>query len=55
MTGINEADMNRINEFIKRNKFDRSPDLLCPDDDELADDAADERGSPRATHVTETE
>jgi hypothetical protein len=41
MTGISEADMNRINEFIKRNKFERSPDLLCPDEDESPDDAGD--------------
>ncbi|MFW5934473.1 MAG: hypothetical protein ACOCQL_01335 [Halolamina sp.] len=47
MTGISEADMNRINEFIKRNKFDRSPDQLCPDDDESPDDDADGVGSPR--------
>lgn len=39
MTGISEADMNRINEFIKRNKFERSPELLCPDEDESPDDA----------------
>ncbi len=41
MTGISEADMNRINEFIKRNKFDRSPDQLCPDEEESPDDGAD--------------
>ena len=40
MTGISEADMNRINEFLERNKFERSPELLCPDDDD--EDAAEE-------------
>lgn len=44
MTGISEADMNRINEFIKRNKFERSPDQLCPDEDESPDDAANRVG-----------
>lgn len=35
--------MHRINEFVKRNKFDRSPELLCPpEDDEDREDAADD-------------
>lgn len=33
MPGITEADMNRINEFVKRSKFERSPELLCPGED----------------------
>lgn len=45
MTGINEADMNRINEFIKRNKFERSPELLCPDEE--GDDADESESTPR--------
>lgn len=42
MTGINEGDMNRINEFVKLNKFERTPELLCPEDEE--DDDDDEGG-----------
>jgi hypothetical protein len=34
MPGITEADMHRINEFVKRTKFERDPELLCPGDDE---------------------
>lgn len=34
MPGINEADMDRISEFVKRTKFERSPEMLCPGDDE---------------------
>lgn len=37
MPGITEADMNRINEFVKRTKFERDPELLCPADDEESD------------------
>lgn len=33
MPGITEADMTRINEFIKRTKFERDPEQLCPGDD----------------------
>lgn len=47
MTGISEADMNRINEFIKRNKFERSPELLCPDENESPDGDADGVGPRR--------
>lgn len=32
MPGINEADMTRIKEFVKRSQYERSPDLLCPDE-----------------------
>lgn len=38
MPGITEADMNRINEFIKRSKFERSPELLCPGEESGDDD-----------------
>lgn len=34
MPGITEADMDRINEFVKRTKFERDPEQLCPGDDE---------------------
>ncbi|WP_158093593.1 hypothetical protein [Halorubrum sp. SD683] len=43
MTGISEADMNRINEFVAQTKFERSPEQLCPneeEDDDETDDAA---------------
>lgn len=33
MPGITEADMTRINEFVKRTKFERDPEQLCPGDD----------------------
>jgi hypothetical protein len=38
MPGITEADMNRINEFIKQTKFERDPDQLCPGDEEPESD-----------------
>ncbi len=34
MPGITEADMDRINEFVKRTKFERDPEQLCPGDEE---------------------
>lgn len=34
MPGINEADMDRIEEFARRAKFERTPDMLCPDEGE---------------------
>lgn len=40
MPGINEADMDRISEFVKRTKFERTPEMLCPNDDE--EDAEEE-------------
>lgn len=49
MTGISEADMNRINEFVERNKFERSPEQLCPDEEEEEDDDTDDGGRPRTT------
>jgi len=30
MPGITEADMDRINAFVKRSKFERCPEQLCP-------------------------
>lgn len=42
MPGITEADMNRINEFVKRTKFEREPDLLCPGEDEPEPDEEEE-------------
>lgn len=44
MTGISEADMERIEEFLQRNKFERSPELLCPDEEE---EPTDENASSR--------
>jgi hypothetical protein len=41
MTGISEADMNRIEEFVSLSKFERSPELLCPSDEEAGDDEGD--------------
>jgi hypothetical protein len=39
MPGINDADMVRISEFVKQTKFERSPEMLCPsDEEEEADD-----------------
>lgn len=52
MTGINEADMNRINEFIKLNKFERSPELLCPGDGE---EPAESHDSDEQSAVTAEE
>lgn len=34
MPGITEADMNRINEFVKQTKFERNPEQLCPGEEE---------------------
>jgi len=38
MPGITEADMTRINEFVKRTKFERDPELLCPGEDEVEEE-----------------
>lgn len=38
MPGITEADMNRINEFIKQTKFERDPEQLCPGEEEPESD-----------------
>jgi hypothetical protein len=46
MTGINEADMNRIEEFVKRSKFERSPDLLCPSEEEAGEDDEEDENTP---------
>lgn len=44
MPGISEADMNRIEEFVKRSQYERSPELLCPDE---TDEGEEESGADR--------
>lgn len=44
MPGINEADMDRISEFVKRTKFERTPEMLCPSDDEEDTDEESNEG-----------
>jgi len=41
MTGITDADMARISEFVKQTNFERSPEMLCPNDEE---DETDDEG-----------
>lgn len=53
MPGINEADMNRIREFVKRSQYERSPDLLCPDDaDEGGEESDPDRREERSVNPT---
>lgn len=53
MPGINEADMNRIEEFVKRSQYERSPDLLCPDETDEGDEESEaDRGKERSASPT---
>jgi len=53
MTGISDADMDRIEQFVERNKFERSPEQLCPDDEDEEEDDADGAGRPQAPAAAE--
>jgi hypothetical protein len=46
MTGISDADMNRIEEFVSLSKFERSPELLCPSEEEGGDDGEGDENVP---------
>jgi len=53
MPGISEADMNRIEEFVKRSQYERSPELLCPNEGEDGDEESDaERREGRSANPT---